>query len=188
MHGVEPAGAFPVVVGLPRERAPAWRVLGDHAVAGAGPDHLAARNDEGAEAFLGTAQRILGLDPLGDVFVHKNDFHHAPGSIDDRLRARGDPARPRDDAQIGGVVQDGRNVDRFASERAQQVGGDALGLQLRVGQHVVPAVQNVLLERIAQRALPHRFPSLVHLQGAAVGGQQLHADRGLVEDFAEPDI
>ena len=185
---IKPADPFPFVVSLTRKRPPAWRVVGDRAVGGTGPDHLAARDDQGAEALLGQTQRFFRLDALADVLMHEHDLDNAASGIRDRLSAPGDPARPGDDAQFRRVVPDRRDIHRFAGKGAQQVSCDALGLELWVGQQVVTAVQNVFLQRIAQRALPHRFPCLVHLQRAAVGGQQLHADRGLVEDFTEPDV
>jgi hypothetical protein len=187
VQGLEPAELPPFVVALAGEGAPGRRVLDHAAVGGIGPDDLGGGHHERAETLLAHPQRVFRVDAPGNILVHQHDFDDAAFGILDRMRTRGDPARAAGVAHAGGIVEDGRNLDRFAGNRPAQEGRHALLFQLRIEQDVI-AVEDEAMQLAAFVDLPQVFPHFVDAQGASIRRQDLNAGRGLLEQGLETQL
>ena len=74
---------------------------------------------------------------------------------------------------------------RLAGKCTPQVRGDPFCLELRVVQHVVLR-QDELQEWVPFLRTPQVLPGLVHPQGSALHGEQLHAEGSLLEEGLKP--
>src|SRR5262245_64219259 len=78
MHGIQPAASQVLLQALPGDPAPLRRVLRDLALRRGHPDDLRASLDQRAVTLLATADRLLGVAPLGDVDGDQGDPGYLP--------------------------------------------------------------------------------------------------------------
>lgn len=118
--------------------------------------------------------------------MNKDDFTDVAGFIMQRI---GDSRDPTDRIAVAGavgkrlvgIVLNSRDLDGLAGERFSNIRRDAPSLELGI-------VKNVVVGKIGEGDAPQDLPRAIDADRAAIRGEDLHAERGLLHDGAEAGL